>query len=87
MSQAFLTDSAMIISQMMVAALLHNDHDKDNEHKVAATRKIGVFMTRTLGMSFRDLPDGLRTRVEEFGKKPSLGSSKGCDMDLVVMWM
>ena len=72
--QDFMEDARKIISCMTVCSLLHNEADKEPEYKISCTRKVGHFLSKTFGMSTKDLAPSIQSRFEEFGKNLELNA-------------
>ena len=66
-------DIQKVLSIMASIQVICCAEGKDDAEQLTDARKLGAYLSKTLGMSLRDLPQNLRTRIDEMGKK-KLGS-------------
>ena len=58
---------------MIAAAMVYQQGSKSSEVRLQESRKVSSFLNQKLGVSFKDLPEALRIKVEQFGAKPFHG--------------
>lgn len=68
-------DIQKVLGIMASIQILYCAEGKDEAEQLNDARRLGSYLSKTLGMSLRDLPQNLRTRIDEMGKKKNLSSA------------